>query len=47
VLIRLNGKETTCRVHPMHAGRRGEEMDVGFDFTKAVFFDPATGDRIA
>jgi len=47
VLVGLNGKETTCRVHPEHAAEPGREMEFMFDLSKAVYFDPATEQRVA
>lgn len=32
-----------CRVRPSHAKRHGETMDLMFDMSKTVFFDPQTG----
>jgi len=47
VLVTVNGRQVTCRVHPAHAARPGEDMAFIFDLSKAVFFDPQTGERIA
>ncbi|BAL24990.1 ABC transporter ATP-binding protein [Azoarcus sp. KH32C] len=47
VLVPVNGREVTCRVHPAHARAPGENMDLMFDLSKAVFFDPASELRIA
>jgi len=47
VVIHLNGKETVCRVHPMHAKFHGERMELMFDMAKAVYFDPKTEQRLA
>ena len=47
VLIHLKGKEVTCRVHTMQAKGPGEEMELAFDMSKVVFFDPKTEQRIA
>ena len=47
VLIHLNGKEVTCRVHPNEARAPGEDMELAFDMSKVVFFDPKSEARIA
>jgi len=47
VLIRVNGTDVTCRVLPQHARRHGEAMDLAFDVSKAVFFEPGTERRLA
>jgi len=47
VLVPVNGKGVTCRVHPAHARQPGQTMALNFDLSKAVFFDPATEQRIA
>jgi len=46
VLIRLNGTPVTCRVHPSANPRAGETMDLVFDLSKLVYFDPQTEKRI-
>ncbi|WP_137938817.1 ABC transporter ATP-binding protein [Chitinivorax sp. B] len=45
--INLNGKEAVCRVHPSEAKRPGEQMQLAFDMSKAVFFDPKSEARVA
>ncbi|WP_343074189.1 ABC transporter ATP-binding protein [Chitinivorax tropicus] len=45
--INLNGKEAVCRVHPSEAKRPGERMQLAFDMSKAVFFDPSSEARVA
>ncbi|MCK9193377.1 MAG: sn-glycerol-3-phosphate ABC transporter ATP-binding protein UgpC [Nevskia sp.] len=47
VLVPLNGKEITCRIHPEHARAPGENIELMFDLSKAVYFDPKTELRIA
>jgi len=46
VTIRLNGVKTVCRVHPTAESRTGQPMDLQFDMSKAVFFDPNTELRV-
>ena len=46
VLVRLNKKDVTCRLHPTQAKGPGEEMEFAFDMSKVVFFDPATEQRM-
>ncbi len=46
VLVRINGKEVACRVHPAYAKSVGETMALEFDLSKAVYFDPETEQRI-
>jgi multiple sugar transport system ATP-binding protein len=47
VLIRVNDRDVTCRVHPHRAKAPGEEMEFAFDMSNAVFFDAGTEQRIA
>jgi len=47
LLVRINGVDVCCRVHPDEARLPGESMDLMFDLSKAVFFDPSSEDRIA
>ena len=47
VFTRLNDTKVVCRVHPGAARGVGEDMPLAFDMSKAVFFDPATENRIA
>jgi multiple sugar transport system ATP-binding protein len=47
VMIRVNGEECVCRVHPNEARPAGEMMELLFDLEKAVVFDRATEARIA
>ncbi|MGB7483080.1 MAG: sn-glycerol-3-phosphate ABC transporter ATP-binding protein UgpC [Castellaniella sp.] len=47
VLVSVNGVEVTCRVHPDHAARPGQDMALRFDLSKAVYFDPDSGLRAA
>lgn len=46
VLIMINGQEVNCRVDPMEAKQPGEMMSFMLNLSKAVFFDPLSGDRI-
>ena len=45
-LIHLNGTPVTCRVHPEAAPKPGQNMNLMFDLSKLVFFDPASEKRI-
>jgi multiple sugar transport system ATP-binding protein len=47
VLVPVNGRNVICRVHPAHARSPGESMELMFDLSKAVYFDPASDLRIA
>jgi multiple sugar transport system ATP-binding protein len=47
LLVKANGVDVCCRVHPDDARRPGESMELMFDLSKAVFFDPAGEARIA
>lgn len=46
LFTRINDRKTTCRIHPDKAVRAGETMQIGFDVSKAVLFDPETEKRI-
>jgi multiple sugar transport system ATP-binding protein len=46
VLIRLNGTPVTCRIHPSANPRAGETMNLVFDLSKLVYFDPQSEKRI-
>lgn len=46
VLTHINGQECECRVHPTEAGKPGEQMDLLFNMSKAVFFDSQSEKRI-
>jgi len=46
VLVPLNGGEVTCRIHPAFAKAPGEKIELSFDLSKAVYFDPVTEQRI-
>ncbi|GAA5185130.1 sn-glycerol-3-phosphate ABC transporter ATP-binding protein UgpC [Niveibacterium umoris] len=46
VLVLINGGKVTCRVHPEFARPAGEMLDLQFDLSKAVYFDPDTQERI-
>jgi len=47
LLIKVNGTDVCCRVHPDDARLPGETMDLMFDLSKAVFFDAGSETRIA
>jgi multiple sugar transport system ATP-binding protein len=47
ILIHLNGVPVTCRVHPEASARPGQLLNLNFDLSKLVFFDPQTEKRIA
>jgi multiple sugar transport system ATP-binding protein len=46
IVIKVNGKDVVCRVQPQFAQPHGAHMEFMFDLSKAVFFDPASGQRI-
>jgi multiple sugar transport system ATP-binding protein len=46
VFVGINDKEVTCRVHPDATGNPGEIMDLKVDMSKALFFNPDSGERI-
>ncbi len=46
VFIKLNDTKTVCRVDPDEAKNTGENIDLMFDMSKAVFFEPDTGNRV-
>ena len=46
IIVRLNGAPVTCRVHPGSDPSAGSPMDLVFDLSKIVFFDPQTERRI-
>ncbi|WP_316980449.1 ABC transporter ATP-binding protein [Shumkonia mesophila] len=47
VFTQLNGKRAICRVHPAAEPRPHENRRLTFDVSKAVLFDPGSGERIA
>ncbi len=47
VFTTLNGKRVISRVHPGSEPRPQQKRRLLFDVTKAVLFDPASGERIA
>lgn len=47
VFTTINDQEVTCRVHPEQVSGPGTDMELTLDMSKALFFDPDTGDRIA
>jgi multiple sugar transport system ATP-binding protein len=46
VFVKLNGKLVVCRSHPDEAKAPGDAMELMFDLSKAVFFDPTSEKRI-
>ena len=46
VIVSINGKDVTCRVHPADAKQPGEDMSLMIDMSKAIFFDPETEERL-
>jgi multiple sugar transport system ATP-binding protein len=42
----INDQDVTCRIHPGTSCRAGDRITLVFDLAKALFFDPATGERI-
>jgi multiple sugar transport system ATP-binding protein len=47
LMVKINGKNVVCRVHPDFAHAYGERMALMFDMSKTVYFDPTTELRIA
>jgi multiple sugar transport system ATP-binding protein len=46
VVVKLNGKETVCRVHPEYAKPPGEMIELGIDLSHCVAFDPVSEQRV-
>ncbi len=46
IVVKLNGKEIVCRVHPKYAKAPGETIELGIDLTHCVAFDPSSEQRI-
>jgi multiple sugar transport system ATP-binding protein len=46
VVVKINGKETVCRVHPKYAKAAGQIMELGIDPSQCVVFDPVSENRI-
>ena len=46
VFVNINGKKVTCRSNPAAAKLPGEVMTLMVDRSKAIFFDPETGERV-
>jgi multiple sugar transport system ATP-binding protein len=42
----FNGVRTTCRTHPRAHATPGQHTPLAFDLSKALFFDPATEQRV-
>ncbi|MFC5474172.1 ABC transporter ATP-binding protein [Paraherbaspirillum soli] len=47
VFTRFNDARITCRTHPRAAARPQEQMQLAFDLSKAVLFDPQSEQRIS
>jgi len=47
VFVQLNGTPVVCRVRPEQAQPSGSTMDLVFDTSKVVCFDPKTEKRVA
>ena len=47
VYVELNGREVVCRVAPDAEARPGKPIKLYIDLSKAHFFDPADGVRLA
>jgi multiple sugar transport system ATP-binding protein len=47
VFTEFNGTKLTARVHPSVAPRAGQHLQLQFDTSKAVLFDPANEQRLA
>ncbi|MBF0287072.1 MAG: sn-glycerol-3-phosphate ABC transporter ATP-binding protein UgpC [SAR324 cluster bacterium] len=47
IFIHMNGAKVVCRSTPDSAKDPGEEMEMMFDLSKMVFFDPKTEERLA
>ncbi len=46
LFVRLNDRKVVCRVEPESAVEAGQNMELMFDVSKAVFFDSASGARV-
>ena len=46
VFVHINGKEVTCRVNPSTVKLPGESMKLMIDMSKALLFNPESGERI-
>lgn len=46
VFSTFNQSRVTCRTHPRAGAVPGQKIQLSFDLSKAVFFDPDTGQRI-
>ncbi len=46
IVVKINGKETVCRVHPKHAKAAGQFMALAIDPSQCVVFDPVSENRI-
>ncbi|MGD8910221.1 MAG: sn-glycerol-3-phosphate ABC transporter ATP-binding protein UgpC [Chromatiales bacterium] len=44
--IKLNDTKVVCRTHPSAGARPGEVLELAFDMSNAVFFDPQTEQRV-
>ncbi len=46
IFVHMNGAKVVCRSNPDSAKEPGEEMEMMFDLSKMVFFDPKTEERL-
>lgn len=46
IFVSINGREVTCRIHPDVPVVPDKEVELCMDMSKALFFDPNSGDRI-
>jgi multiple sugar transport system ATP-binding protein len=46
IVILGNDEEITCRIHPDVDVAPGRKIALSMDMSKALFFDPQTGERI-
>jgi multiple sugar transport system ATP-binding protein len=46
IFVRMNDRKVVCRVEPESAVEAGDNMELMFDVSKAVFFDPESGARV-
>jgi multiple sugar transport system ATP-binding protein len=46
ISVPINGREVTCRVHPDVSVTPDQKVELSMDMSKALFFDPDSGNRI-
>ena len=46
IFVPINGKEVTCRIHPDVSVMPEQKVELSMDMSKALFFDPDSGNRI-